>query len=256
MDLQLIVVNYHTYPLLQQFIDSYEEFKPSINSSLLIYDVESTPEIHDIRRYGNELIRDAENCGYARACNYGTFLSGRARNFAFFNADTRFNNESCVDYCVDFLDSNDNVAVVGPLQYSSSGKTTHGGIFGSNEKPAFRHWNKPVSDSVRDNREAVTVSGSAYFVKGMVWREMRNCPVFRHAFPSAIGGFPDLPHGYEETLFSYHSRAHGYEVWYLGKAEMEHDWHQSSPVGSQSDKFKEGRERFRSFCRAHGIECD
>ena len=49
-------------------------------------------------------MNDLDNCGYARACNSGAYLNqDRARNLAFFNADTRFVDNNCVDYCVERL---------------------------------------------------------------------------------------------------------------------------------------------------------
>jgi len=256
-DVQLVVVNYKTYPLLQQFIDSYLDYRPSCSSDLLIVDVESTDEIEGIRTYGYDVIREPNNIGYARACNLASSLTyPRSRNIAFFNADTRFVNNTCVDTCVEFLDNNDEVGVVGPLQFSSFGRVTHAGIFGTRTKPEHRAWRHPLTDSLKMNEKAISVSGSAYFTKSRVWKEMMNCPIFIEQFPTVLGAFPDFDHFYEETLYSYHMYAHGYECWYVGEAEMIHEWHQSSPVGSQSEKMRVSQVGFRQFCDSHEIDHD
>jgi len=255
LDIQLIVVNYHTDDLLQRFIDSYVEFYPSCRSDLLIVNVDADGH-HKFESHGFSVVNDLDNCGYARACNWGAYLNqDRARNLAFFNADTRFVDNNCVDYCVDFLDSNDNVAAVGPLQYSSQGKVTHGGIFGDNTSVVFRGWQKPPSDQYRNNQPAVTVSGSAYFTKSVVWKEMHDCHIFREQFPSALGAFPPFKMYYEETSYSYHVRDHGYDVWYVGEAEMIHE-HAKSPESDLSRSMNESRMGFRKFMDAHGIAHD
>lgn len=43
---------------------------------------------------------------------------------------------------------------------------------------------------------------------------------------------------------------------YNGYAEMIHEWHKSSNIGSQDENFKYGQKLFREFCDDHGIEHD
>jgi len=257
IDLKLIVVNYRTYELLEAFVDSYMEFASrEYATALTIVDVDPDGSGDWFSPQGNELVRLEENWGYARACNIAASIGEPSRNIAFFNADTRFIDHKCVDSCIRFLDENNSVGVVGPLQYSSSGKATHAGIFGSNTHPSMRGWHQRVSNEFRNNQMAVSVSGSAYFTKRSVWNEMMECEIFKEQFPESTGAFPPFPHFYEETLYSYHVRDHGYEVWYLGEAEMIHEWHKASPVGSQSENYYIGQRGFRAFCDAHGIEHD
>lgn len=258
MNIQLVVVNYRTYDLLQEFVDSYFQFKPTIDSSLIIIDVDSTEDFDSLNLPSNGVhsVRTDWNLGYALSCNYGAYMSD-SDYLAFFNADTRFNNNSCVDYCVNFMEENSNVGIVGPLQYDANSKVTHAGIFGSLEKPQHYGWRSKDVDSMRFNRKAVTVSGSAYFVKRSVWSELTNCDIYRAQFPDVVGAFLPTQHYYEETGCSYHAQSHGYEVWYTGEAEMVHHWHKSSPVGSSVDaKMIESKKIFVDFCEAHGIDHD
>jgi GT2 family glycosyltransferase len=255
--IELVVINYRTYDLLQEYIDSYLEFTPTCSSHLTIIDVDSTEELDGLSLPDNISVVSTDwNLGYALSCNYGAFNSD-SEIIAFFNADTRFNNSDCVDYCVNFLLENDDVGVVGPLQYSSDGKCTHGGIFGTLSKPIHNGWASYDLDSLRFNQKAVTVSGSAYFIKRSVWADLTNCEIYRSLYPDVIGAFLPTQHYFEETACSYHTQSHGKEIWYLGEAEMIHEWHRSSPVGSEVDqKFGESKRMFVDFCEAHGIDHD
>lgn len=261
MSIELVVINYRTYPELQRFIDSYIKFQPKTESHLTIIDVDSLDEfdsisIPDEMQEKISVVRTDWNLGYALSCNYGGYTSD-SDIIAFFNADTEFINNDCVDYCVNFLNEHDEVAIVGPMQHDSSGACTHGGIFGTLNKPIHNGWRTKNLDSVAFNRKAVTVSGSAFFIKRSVWAELTNCETYRSMFPDVIGAFLPTQHYYEETGCSYHAQSHGHEVWYLGEARMIHQWHKSSPVGSEVDKkMSEAKKIFVDFCELHGIDHD
>jgi GT2 family glycosyltransferase len=252
-DIDLIVVNYKTYDLLARFIQSYDDFKPSSSSTLTVIDVEGSIDLM-MEMPATHMTRVVDdNIGYARACNMGAALT-RGRNIGFFNADTRFINDDCVDYCVNFLDENPETAIVGPLQYGSGGHITHAGIFGTHERPRHAGWQQKVRDDFRENKPAITVSGSAYFVRRSTWDELTQCGLYQDVAPNALGAFLPTKHWYEETFCSYHAHAHDYQVWYLGEAEMIHEWHKSSPVGSISTS--DAQAYFRKACDHHGIPHD
>lgn len=261
MNIELVVINYRTYPELQRFIDSYIKFQPNTESHLTIIDVDSLDEfdsisIPDEMQEKISVVRTDWNLGYALSCNYGAYTSD-SDIIAFFNADTEFVDSECVDYCVNFLDEHDQVAIVGPMQYDSSGLCTHGGIFGTLDNPVHNGWKSNDLDRMIFNKKAVTVSGSAFFMKRSVWSELTNCEIYRSLHPDVVGAFLPTPHYFEETGCAYHAQSHGYEVWYLGEARMIHQWHKSSPVGSAVDqKFHESKQIFVEFCEAHGIDHD
>lgn len=254
--IDLIVVNYKTYNLIDDFLNSYRQFKPTVDSRVILVDNETNgEELYKIKTDDVEVYPFKANLGYAGACNFGASL-GNSDYIAFLNSDTRFINDTCVDKCVEYMDKHDDVAVVGPLQYSSDGIVTHGGILGSHEKPHQRGWRSKNLNEYRDTLDAVTVAGSAFFLRRSIWDEMQECPIYKEQFPLAEGGFPPFPHFYEETLFCYHVFAHDYRCVYLGDAEMIHEWHKSSAVGSQSENFRIGQSGFRLFCDDHGIPHD
>lgn len=247
--IELVVVNYKTYDLLEQFVRSYEEHKPRVESGLTIVDVESSvyspPFDYRWSAY-------RENVGYARACNDAVqYLDPDAKYYGFFNADTRFDNDDCVDRCVQFMEENPRVGVVGPLQYKSDGTVTHGGFFGTGRAPLERGFGERVNATFRSNRQAVTVSGSALFIRRRAWEQLRDCQTFQDSHPGASGAFLPTQHYFEDTGLAYHARAHDWEVWYLGSASMIHE-HMRSP-GKPSQHYKNSQATFRAFCDAHWI---
>lgn len=261
MSLLSIVVNYHTDELLYEFLRSYREFVDQDYRRLVVVDVEGDPARSFESRWRDmpvsNWLTDTENCGYATAVNWAVSSQSESDfdNIAIFNADTRFIDSHCVESCLDLLDSNDDIGVVGPLQYDSQGRITHAGIFGTNEAPFHRAWLSRDLKAHRYIADCVTVSGSAYFIKRKVWNEMFNCNLYKEIDPDSKGAMLQTPHYYEETYLSYHVAEHGYRVVYNGEAEMIHEWHKSSPVDGEVDsKFMPiSQSIFRKACDYHGI---
>jgi len=126
--IDIIMVNYKTYDLMDRFIKSYEKFTPRSNPKLVIIDNETdSDQLYKVDTQSAHVYPFKENLGYAKACNFGASLSD-SDYIAFLNSDTEFINDDCVDRCVDYMDKHPDVAVVCPLQYSSECKVTHGGI--------------------------------------------------------------------------------------------------------------------------------
>lgn len=198
-----------------------------------------------------------DNIGYAKACNQLAAV-GDADIIALLNADVWFTARD-LQKIQFYLDCNPDVAIVGPKQRNEQGQITHAGIFGTNDAPKHRGWkeNDPFDNKYLDIKEAVTVSGSAYFIRRSVWESLSNCSIFRSLYPNASGAFLPTPHYYEETWCSYHAREHGYKVVYNGDVSIGHSWHASSEVGGAADAlFRESQLLFRQMCDAHNIVRD
>lgn len=250
MDFTAVVVNYHTDNLLDRFLDSWFEFEPLMDCEVIVMDVET-----EGRSLGHDVgyVSLPTNVGFARACNLGaTFASGR--NIGFFNADTRFINPTCVEYCSKYLDEHQDVGAVGPMQIDSKGNITHAGFVGSEKRMRPRGWQSPHMRQLRIDDEVVSVSGSAYFTRMSTWKEMTKCSLYRKAAPDSIGAFLPTPHFFEETYYSYHLRGHGYKIMYLGTVMMIHEWHKSSPVGSQNANHRISKKIFDEACEIHSLE--
>lgn len=264
MSLLSVVVNYHTDDLLEKFLISYDRYVEENDRELIVVDVEGDPEKPYQKRWSahkhswrtRPWRTHTENVGFAHAVNsaLSTQFTDYAYfdNLAIFNADTEFIDPNCVDSCLDLLDCNEDIAVVGPLQYNGEGRITHAGIFGTNEQPMHRAWLSRDKSAHRYIADCVSVSGSAYFVKRSVWDEMTACPLYQEAAPGATGAFLPTRLYHEETFCSYHVREHGYRVMYNGEAEMIHH-HDASPNPEKDIKIKESKEQFVAACQVHGM---
>lgn len=258
----VIVVNYRTPGDLGGFLDSLDVIRDDTKVTLTVVDVdpEDPAPVVAITPERSLLLQTDTNVGYGRACNMAaTKCMGDV--LAFFNADIVL-REGALEHCVETLLSDRRWGVLGPKQVDSKGRIRHAGIFGSRSKPRHRGWNERDSGQYRTVEEAVTVSGSAYFMRRSCLDELTRCKVFQEFVVNDMGMEPPqgpfLPteHFYEETFVSYHAEEHGWGVVYCGSATIVHEWHRASPVGSQTAKMKRSQATFRSACRAHGIPHD
>lgn len=261
--ISVAVVNYRTPHDLQTFMDSYAFQDSEVDSDLIVIDVDPTEESYEqsrdvLTRYDFEFQYwpVMHNCGYSGACNFASSVSDK-ETMAFLNADTKLFNDT-LDACHHGLKTNPDWAALGPLQTDSSGRVTHAGIFGTNEKPKHRGWRSKHPDQYRDIRDdAVSVSGSAYFINKGIWDKLLVNKEWQHLYPGIEGCFLPTPHYYEETWYSYYARHNGYKVAYYGEAMMTHEWHKASAVGSvEREVMQTSRKMFRDACDSMGITHD
>lgn len=271
----VVVVNYRTPDDLVRFVDAFAEVQWEVPATLHICNVDPTAEdIEACEQIARSRIIEVPytysqtngNLGYAKTCNavansLGERKAARA-TIAFFNADTVL-KPGVLDACHWELQTNPKVAVVGPKQVNTESRITHAGIFGSEAAPVLRGWKEKDAGQYNEFRtDAVSVSGSAYFVKRVAWDELTACTTYQqavHAFleVDALGAFLPTQHYYEETFCSYHARAHGWQVAYHGGVTMIHEWHQASEIGGPMDKqMSTARDAFRKACAAHSIPHD
>lgn len=260
MSITLVVVNYKDSHDLFEFISSYVDHPSEVPSQLVV--VNNEPEEADLKVARHffakgvvDLHMAQENLYYSGALNRAS-LFGDSDVIAFFNSDTKL-TDGVIDSCYELLMSDPTYAVVGPAQLDSKDRVTHAGIFGTLAKPKHRGWKERWRPEFADVAPAVTVSGSAYFVKRSVYDELFECPIYRDLYPDVEGAFLPTTHYYEETWFSYHAQAHGYQVIYNGLSSMIHEWHKSTPVGGWAEQqMPKSRKMFRQMCDHHNIEHD
>jgi GT2 family glycosyltransferase len=254
MAVDVVVINYKTPDLLEDFIKSYEEHKFD-GCRLTVVDVGAEAG------YGVSVTEESvylsihENIGYARACNKGASF-GNNDVILLANADTRLSSGFITCYAA--LSSVQDWGVLGPRQVDEQNRITAGGIFGTDTNIGQRGWQDVDHGQYSDVRyDAKSVSGSLYFIKRSLWEELTNCEFMQQAYPGIEGAFIPTPHYYEETCCSYHARAHGYKIVYYGAVQMLHHWHRASPHGGAADMhIEESKEMMRGFCRLHGIICE
>lgn len=280
--IDLIVVNYKTPRDLSRFCDSVLTAPPKTDWRLTVMDVCAPENDHTWTQIADrfraaDLKAQAgccslpENIGYGRACNFGVYQTVGLRHgaqsgyLAFFNADVTL-MPGAVDEIVEAMDAHPDWGIVGPRQVDSRGHITHAGIFGTEDRPQHRAWQRPNHHSFGDVAEAITVSGAAMFVREQCWHELTQCPLYVRLNPtlgtplSEWGAFLPTPFYYEETWCCYHARAHGWKVVYYGPVLVEHEWHQSVKQNGKEQWatkcFNDSRTMFRAACDLHGIAHD
>jgi GT2 family glycosyltransferase len=248
-------------------LESLMTFAPDESKIYLRVNNMSDEDAAVVAKYSDHIehLEFGENLGYALSVNR-LAAKGNGDVIAIFNADIDFDSYA-IQNCVDALLDEDDWGVLGPRSVDSQGRLTHAGIFGTNTSPQHRMWKKADNEKAHDVQEAVTVSGSAYFIKREVWDQLSACSLYLDACHDIYSGeerqtpkgaFLPTDHYYEETYSSYHARAHGWKVIYYGPEKIIHEWHKSSPVGDPSSdgKMKKSQLEFRAACAVHGISHD
>lgn len=252
MAIDVVVVNYKTPELLQDFHRSYIMHRFD-GCTLTIVDVETRGLYGSVEQGDLKVIYTEENIGYARACNMGA-ADGNNDVILLANADTLLTAD--LEECHVALMGHDNWGILGPRQTNSQGAITAGGILGPVQSPHQRGWNEPDVGQCSDVLDDVySVSGSLYFIKRLLWEELTECSVMQKLYPEIEGAFIPTPHYFEETTCSRHAVAHGFKCVFYGPAKMIHHWHAASPHGGWADnQFQTSLQMHREFCDAHNIE--
>jgi glycosyltransferase involved in cell wall biosynthesis len=262
MAVDLLVVTYNTKDLLKRLLDTlHSDYEDNV-WKLFIADNNSqdgTQEwlLANSGEYKIEELVFNENIGYSAAINDLAFRSS-SEILCAVNADTWFTTKH-VKQVIQSFDDTPNMAVCGVKQMDESNKIRHGGIFWDKKSdPVHRGWSQwdPLDVEYRDKVQCWTVSGSIYYAKRSIWKELHDCPIFAEMYPEAKGAFLPTPHFFEETWFSQHALAHGYEVWYDGTVDTAgHTWHASTAVGEASRKyFMTSRDIYIKACEKHRID--
>lgn len=257
--LDLVVCNYRTPADLEVFLASLADHPCFWPTSVTVANVAPCPaDLDVVTRAASRLpelrhVTFESNVGYARACNRAAH-GGDGDVVAFFNADVVLRPDALTQ-CYEALRDHPRWGVLGPRQVNGQNRLVGCGIFGPPTQPAQRAWMQRDHGQCSAIREdALTVSGSAYFLRREVWEELTSCPLYQDAAPGAQGAFLPTRHYYEETFCSYHARAHGYRVVFFGPVVITHHWHRASPPGGEADRgMGRARELYRRACDIHGI---
>lgn len=262
----LVVVNYRTPDDLQGWVASLVKHPPLCDVNVWIRSNDPSPmdelimteSLQKLAGVKSVVVAEAssgENLYYSGSCNRlaNCYKSAQREVIGFFNADTRFLDGS-IDRCYQALIHHDDWGVLGPFQKDDERRVTHAGIFGSPLKRKDRGFKQIDYGRYYDTLDALSVSGSAYFVKRSVWQELSECPLYRAFAPDAKGAFLPTTHYFEDEFCSLHAKAHGHRVIYYGEAKMIHRWHKSTPPGGWAERqYTPSLEMFVAAMNAHGI---
>jgi hypothetical protein len=223
----IVVLNHVSPNRLKQFLKSLYETGSSRPFDLWVASVEPRTDhsfVIEGSRGHHVIHRDH---GIGSIVNSTVFLGFR-ENIVIFDANIEL-TPGCLDICLDILDSDPKIGVVGPRLVTSTGLVVSAGFFG--DPPEERSGSSSDSSETRDIRDASHVSGYAYFIKRKVWWEafsfMRNLNIWtklrqENLIPVDVpdGAFLPTYRDYEALSCSLLVRKMDYRCVYFGSSEV------------------------------------
>jgi GT2 family glycosyltransferase len=224
--ISVIIVNYKVPEFASQALQSLREAHLREQSEIIVVDNASQDGSRE-RVVGDDpavkWIELKSNIGFGKACNVGV-QNASGKYLLFLNPDTVV-ADNTLEACVDFMEDNANVGIVGPKILDPNGRLqascrrsfpTPGNalchFLGLSRlfprSPLFGRYNLTYLDADRA-AEVDAVSGSFMFIRGSVFR--------------TVGGFDESFFMYGEDLdLCARVRESGYKVWYLPTAQIVH----------------------------------
>jgi len=124
IDLSIIIVNYKSWNVLQQCLDSFQQFPPRLNYEIIVVDNDSQDgEFDDFSRHNPEieLIQNTGNNGFSNGCNLGA-KHALGKYLLFLNPDVILTSSSAIDGMVEFSKNNTGVGIVSCRTINPKGK--------------------------------------------------------------------------------------------------------------------------------------
>ncbi|MGL4347433.1 MAG: glycosyltransferase family 2 protein [Chitinophagaceae bacterium] len=125
MNCSILLVNYNSFELIKNAINSIFEKTEGITYEVIVVDNCSSDGEQVKKYFGDKIvyIQSYENVGFGRANNEGIKIA-KGENILFLNPDTILVNNA-VKILSDYLDTNETVGVVGGNLYDKENNSTH-----------------------------------------------------------------------------------------------------------------------------------
>lgn len=208
----IVVVSFNTRRLLERCLATLRAHTPAGSYTLHVVDNASSDGTGEwlAAQPGLDIIQNGSNLGYGSACNQGA-RQGSGDHIMFLNADVAA-LPGWLPPLVQTMESDEQIAVVGPRLVDEWGRIVGAGVTGTNAVPQFRLW-MHLEDRVRDERalDCLSVCGAAYMIKRRLISTLR-------LFDERYFFY------FEETDYSYNARDKGFRVVYCPTSRMIHTW--------------------------------
>jgi GT2 family glycosyltransferase len=109
IDLSIIIVNYKSWGVLQQCLDSFKQFPPKLSHEIIVIDNDSQDGEFEVFAKHNlqiKLIKNSGNNGFSNGCSLGVDNSN-GEFLLFLNPDIVLTNKSDIDEMVKFANNTD-----------------------------------------------------------------------------------------------------------------------------------------------------
>ena len=124
IDLSIIIVNYKSWSVLTECLDSFVQYTPKLNYEIIVVDNDSQDgEIESFsEKYPQvNFIKNTGNNGFAHGCNLGVNNS-RGKCLLFLNPDTVLTNSAAIDDMFNFAQHNPDVGITSCRRINPKGR--------------------------------------------------------------------------------------------------------------------------------------
>ncbi|CAC9430369.1 dTDP-4-dehydrorhamnose reductase (EC [uncultured Gammaproteobacteria bacterium] len=114
ISLSVIIVNYKSWTVLQQCLDSFKQFPPKLNFEIIIIDNDSKDgKFDDFAKFNPtaKFIKNSGNNGFSNGCNLGAD-NAKGEYLLFLNPDVILTDKLAIDSMFEFAKNNTEVGIV------------------------------------------------------------------------------------------------------------------------------------------------
>ncbi len=226
-DISIIIVNYNTYDLLDQCLQSIQNYQWNVKIEIIVVDNNSGDKSCEIVRNNYPdvvLIENTENAGYTKANNQGIEIS-KGKYILLLNSDTLV-TDGALNKLVLYLDEHADVGIVGCKLLNDDGSLQHYCSFYPTLKTEFASkiylhkimpWTRWAKEYINDNWRHDT-DKSVDWVTGAAL-------LTRREIIDDIGGLDEKIYMfYEDAEFCLRTRNAGWDVRHIPDAVIIHLW--------------------------------
>ena len=226
IDVSVIIVNYNTFNMTNECVDSICKFTSETNYEIIIVDNASTDQSKEFFSNDERIIYiyNTENLGFGKANNLG--LKNASGKYIFFlNSDTLLLNDAISMFFHKLENSDDSVACIGAILLDAKGNRTHSyGAFPSfgNELISNTFLSKILlkNNIVKSAYDDTSLEKDDFFpVDYIIGADL----FVRKKVLDQLGGFdPDFFMYYEESELQRRFSKHNYNSFILKGPEIIH----------------------------------
>ncbi len=123
-DLSIVIVNYKSWKVLAECLDSFSQYTPKLNHEIIVVDNDSQDgklESFSQNYPHVTFIKNSGNNGFAHGCNLGAD-NARGEFLLFLNPDTVLTNSTAINSMFEFAKNNSNVGITSCRRINPKGK--------------------------------------------------------------------------------------------------------------------------------------
>jgi GT2 family glycosyltransferase len=124
MDLSIVIVNYKSWKVLTECLDSFNQYTPKLNYEIIVVDNDSQDGLLEpfSQNYPQiTFIKNTGNNGFAQGCNLGAD-NAQGKYLLFLNPDTVLTNNTAIDELFNFAQNNQDIGITSCRRINPKGK--------------------------------------------------------------------------------------------------------------------------------------